>query len=255
MDVMGCEFWQVYGLTETSGIGTTLAPESHDPSKGKLRSCGQAYTGVDIRILDQEGSECKEGDVGEIQIKSDVVLKGYWKRDEANAESIVDEWFYTGDAGFFDKDGFLFIHDRVKDMIISGGENIYPAEVENALMSHPDIIDAAVVGVPDDKWGETVKAFVTLRNDVQESATDLLNKIDEYMNEGIDFANELSNKGSELANYIESEIISYSKKQIATYKCPTSIEFIKDIPRNPSGKILRRVLREPFWQEEGRNVS
>ena len=255
MDVMGCEFWQVYGLTETSGIGTTLAPEYHDPSKGKLRSCGQAYTGVDIRIIDQDGSECQQGDVGEIQIRSDVILKGYWKRDEANAESIVDEWFYTGDAGFFDEDDFLYIHDRVKDMIISGGENIYPAEVENALMSHPDIIDAAVVGVPDDKWGETVKAFITLRNDVEETATDFLNKIDEYMNDGIDFANELTNKGSELANYIESEIISYSKEQIASYKCPTSIEFIKDIPRNPSGKILRRVLREPFWDEKGRNVS
>ena len=189
------------------------------------------------------------------RIRSDVILKGYWKRDEANAESIVDEWFYTGDAGFFDEDGFLYIHDRVKDMIISGGENIYPAEVENALMSHPDIIDAAVVGVPDDKWGETVKAFITLRNDVEETATDFLNKIDEYMNDGIDFANELTNKGSELANYIESEIISYSKAQIASYKCPTSIEFIKDIPRNPSGKILRRVLREPFWDEKGRNVS
>ena len=255
MDVMGCEFWQVYGLTETSGIGTTLAPEYHDPTKGKLRSCGQAYTGVDIRIINQDGTECQQGDVGEIQIRSDVILKGYWKRDEANAESIVDEWFYTGDAGFFDEDDFLYIHDRVKDMIISGGENIYPAEVENALMSHPDIIDAAVVGVPDDKWGETVKAFITLRNDVEETATDFLNKIDEYMNDGIDFANELTNKGSELANYIESEIISYSKEQIASYKCPTSIEFIKDIPRNPSGKILRRVLREPFWDEKGRNVS
>ena len=255
MDVMDCEFWQVYGLTETSGIGTTLSPEFHDPSKGKLRSCGQAYTGVDIRIIDSEGSECKQGDVGEIQIKSDVILKGYWKRDEANAESIVDDWFYTGDAGFFDEDGFLYIHDRVKDMIISGGENIYPAEVENALMSHPDIIDAAVVGIPDDKWGETVMAFVTLRNDAQETASDLLSKIDEYMNEGLDFVNELSNKGSELANYIESEIITYSKKQIASYKCPTAIEFIKDIPRNPSGKILRRVLREPFWNEKGRNVS
>ena len=219
---MGCEFWQVYGLTETSGIGTTLSPEFHDPEKGKLRSCGEAYTGVDIRIVDTDGTECKQGDVGEIQIKSDVIMKGYWKRDEANSESIVDDWFFSGDAGFFDEDGFLFIHDRVKDMIISGGENIYPAEVENALMSHPDIIDAAVVGVPDDKWGETVKSFVILA-------------------EGI--------------NHSEDDIIAYAKKQIASYKCPTSVEFINDIPRNPSGKILRRVLREPYWDDEGRNVS
>ena len=172
--------------------------------------------------MDTDGTECKQGDVGEIQIKSDVIMKGYWKRDEANSESIVDDWFFSGDAGFFDEDGFLFIHDRVKDMIISGGENIYPAEVENALMSHPDIIDAAVVGVPDDKWGETVKSFVILA-------------------EGI--------------NHSEDDIIAYTKKQIASYKCPTSVEFITDIPRNPSGKILRRVLREPYWDDEGRNVS
>jgi len=255
IEVMGCEFWQVYGLTESSGIGTTLSPEAHDPKLGKLRSCGQKYTGVEIKIVDDANQEVPLGEVGEILIRSSAIMKGYWNRDEANKESIVDEWFYTGDAGYFDKDDFLYIHDRVKDMIISGGENIYPAEVENALMSHPDIIDAAVVGVPDDKWGETVKAFITLRNDVYDNATDLLDKLDDYLSEGIDFANELSNKGSELGRYIENEIISYSKKNIASYKCPTSIEFIKNIPRNPSGKILRRVLREPFWVEKGRNVS
>ena len=255
IEVMGCEFWQVYGLTESSGIGTTLSPEAHDPKLGKLRSCGQKYTGVEIKVVDDANQEVPLGEVGEILIRSSAIMKGYWNRDEANKESIVDEWFYTGDAGYFDKDDFLYIHDRVKDMIISGGENIYPAEVENALMSHPDIIDAAVVGVPDDKWGETVKAFITLRNDVYDNATDLLDKLDDYLSEGIDFANELSNKGSELGRYIENEIISYSKEQIASYKCPTSIEFIKDIPRNPSGKILRRVLREPFWAEKGRNIS
>ena len=151
IDVMGCEFWQVYGLTETSGIGTTLAPEHHEPSLGKLRSCGQKYTGVDIKIVDDNGNEVPTGEVGEITIKSTIIMKGYWNRDEANNESIVDGWFHTGDAGYFDDEDFLYIYDRVKDMIISGGENIYPAEVENALMSHPDIIDAAAVGVPDDK--------------------------------------------------------------------------------------------------------
>ena len=255
IEVMGCEFWQVYGLTETSGIGTTLSPEAHDPKLGKLRSCGQKYTGVEIRVVNDANQEVPHGEVGEILIKSSAIMKGYWNRDEANKESIVDEWFYTGDAGYFDDEGFLYIHDRVKDMIISGGENIYPAEVENALMSHPDIIDAAVVGVPDDKWGETVKAFITLRADVYVNTTDLLDKLDDFLSDGIDFAKELSNKGSELGRYIENEIISYSKKNIASYKCPTSIEFIKNIPRNPSGKILRRVLREPFWVEKGRNIS
>jgi len=255
IEVMGCEFWQVYGLTETSGIGTTLPPEAHDPTLGKLRSCGKKYTGVEIKIVDETDNEVSLGDVGEILIKSPVIMKGYWKRDEANEKSIVDEWFYTGDAGYFDEEGYLYIYDRVKDMIISGGENIYPAEVENALMSHPDIIDAAVVGVPDDKWGETVKAFITLRDDLSDNPTDLLDKLEDFINEGIDFASELSDKGSELGKYIESEIIGYTKKQIASYKCPTSVEFIKDIPRNPSGKILRRILREPFWAEIGRNVS
>ena len=222
IDVMGCEFWQVYGLTETSGIGTTLAPEHHEPSLGKLRSCGQKYTGVDIKIVDENGNEVPTGDVGEITIKSTIIMKGYWNRDEANNESIVDGWFHTGDAGYFDDEDFLYIYDRVKDMIISGGENIYPAEVENALMSHPEIIDAAAVGVPDDKWGETVKGFVILK------------------------------EGAELT---EQDIIDSTKEKIASYKCPTSINFIQEMPRNPSGKILRRELREPYWDDKGRNVS
>jgi len=222
IDVMGCEFWQVYGLTETSGIGTTLAPEHHEPSLGKLRSCGQKYTGVDIKIVDDNGNEVPTGEVGEITIKSTIIMKGYWHRDEANSESIVDSWFHTGDAGYFDDEDFLYIYDRVKDMIISGGENIYPAEVENALMSHPDIIDAAAVGVPDDKWGETVKGFVILK-------------------EGVELT--------------EQDIIASTKEKIASYKCPTSINFIQEMPRNPSGKILRRELREPYWDDKGRNVS
>ncbi len=222
IDVMGCEFWQVYGLTETSGIGTTLAPEHHEPSLGKLRSCGQKYTGVDIKIVDDNGNEVPTGEVGEITIKSTIIMKGYWHRDEANSESIVDGWFHTGDAGYFDDEDFLYIYDRVKDMIISGGENIYPAEVENALMSHPDIIDAAAVGVPDDKWGETVKGFVILK-------------------EGVELT--------------EQDIIASTKEKIASYKCPTSINFIQEMPRNPSGKILRRELREPYWDDKGRNVS
>ena len=222
IEIMGCEFWQVYGLTETSGIGTTLAPECHDPSSGKLRSCGKKYSGVDIKIVDQKGAEVFPGEVGEITIKSSVVMKGYWNRDEANNESIIDGWFYSGDAGYFDEDGFLFIYDRVKDMIISGGENIYPAEVENALMHHPDVIDAAAVGVPDDKWGETVKGFVVLKKD---------------------------------SKVRESDLIAATKNLIASYKCPSSINFITEMPRNPSGKILRRELRAPFWEDGKRNVS
>ena len=149
-------------------------------------------------------------------------MKGYWNIPEATQEAIVNEWFYSGDAGFFDEEGYLFIHDRVKDMIVSGGENIYPAEVENALMSHDLILDAAVIGIPDKKWGETVKGYVVLAPE-----------------------NELS----------EDEIISYTRTQIAGYKCPRSINFIEALPRNPSGKILRRELRDPYWEGIDRKVS
>ena len=222
VEVMQCDFWQVYGLTESTGIGTTLNPAYHNIDLGKLRSCGKVYPGVEIKIVDESNNSLPNNEVGEILIKSDVIMKGYWNRPEANEDAIIDGWFYTGDAGCLDEDGFLYIHDRVKDMIISGGENIYPAEIENALMSHPDIADAAAVGIPDDKWGETVKGFVILKQD---------------------------------SNITEKEIITYTKEQIAAYKCPSSIDFITEMPRNPSGKILRRELRAPFWKDADRNVS
>ena len=148
-------------------------------------------------------------------------MKGYWNQPDATKETIVDGWFYSGDAGYFDEENYLFIHDRVKDMIVSGGENIYPAEVENALMSHEKILDAAVVGIPDEKWGEAVKAFVVL----SDSSLD------------------------------EDQIISYTRTKIAGYKCPRSINFISELPRNPSGKILRRELRDPYWEGIDRKVS
>jgi acyl-CoA synthetase (AMP-forming)/AMP-acid ligase II len=222
IETMQCDFWQVYGLTETCGMATTMPPEYHDPAKGKLRSCGQPYPGIEIKIIDTNNNQLGTGEVGEILIKSGTVMKSYWSRSEATAETIMDDWFYSGDAGFFDEDGFLFIHDRVKDMIISGGENIYPAEVENALMSHPWILDAAVVGIPDEKWGETVMGFVILAED---------------------------------ASISEDEIIAYSREKIAGFKCPKTINFINEIPRNPTGKVLRRELREPYWKGKERNIS
>ena len=222
MEVMQCDFWQVYGLTETSGLGTTMLPKYHDPSLNKLRSCGQVYPGIEVKIVNSKDQELEVGEVGEILIHSASNMKGYWNRPDATAESINDNWFYTGDAGYLDEDGFLYIHDRVKDMIISGGENIYPAEVENALMGHPEIADAAAVGVPDEDWGESVKGFVILA------------------------AN---------SSLTEEAIIEYTRGQIAHYKCPKSIHFIEEMPRNPSGKILRKDLRAPFWEDYEGNVS
>ena len=221
-ELMGCQFTQVYGLTETTGGGTFLPPEAHNPAWGKLRSCGVPYPGTIVRCVDSEGRSVPTGEVGEIIIKSDFIMKGYWNRPEATEKAVIDDFFYTGDAGYFDEDGFLFIHDRVKDMIISGGENIYPAEVENALFAHPEVADAAVIGVPDEKWGETVKAIVVTKPGTNPSPED---------------------------------IITFTKDLIAGYKCPKSVDFIEALPRNPSGKVLRKDLREKYWGDTDRRVS
>ena len=154
-----------------------------------------------LRLLMSKNNELPVGGVGEILLKGDIIMKGYWNKPEANEESIVDGWFYTGDAGYFDDEGFLYIHDRVKDMIVSGGENVYPAEVENILMAYENISDAAVIGIPDDKWGEAVKGIVVVDKDLS-----------------------------------EDEIIEFARTRIAGYKCPKSIDFIKELPRNPGGK-------------------
>ena len=221
-DIFGCQFTQVYGLTETTGGATYMLPEAHDPKRGKLRSCGVPYPGTEIKCVDENGNDVPQGDVGEILIKSGFVMKGYWNRPEATAEAIQDGWFRTGDAGYFDDEGFLYIHDRVKDMIVSGGENIYPAEVENALFGHPDIVDVAVIGVPDDKWGEAVKAIIVPKPEHSPSADD---------------------------------IIAYAKTRIAGYKCPKSVDVTEALPRNASGKVLRRHLREPYWKDVNRRVG
>ena len=221
-EIMNCDLYQVYGLTETTGAITIMMPEDHDKERNKLRSCGKPLNGVEIKIIGDEGQELSTGEIGEVITKSALNMKGYWNKFDATKEAIQNEWFFSGDAGFFDDEGYLYIHDRVKDMIVSGGENIYPAEVENALMSNPDIIDAAVIGIPDEKWGESVKGFVVLKD------------------------------GAKLS---EVDIISYTKTQIAGYKCPKSINFIDILPRNPSGKVLRRELREPFWEGIERKVG
>ena len=215
-----CSFTQLYGLTETVGTGAALLQEHH---RGELlRSCGKPYPGFGVQVFDGDGKPVKPGEVGEIVIKSGTVMKGYWNKSDATAKAIKDGWFYTGDAGYFNEEGFLFIHDRVKDMIVSGGENIYPAEVENAIFGHDAVADVAVIGVPDDKWGEAVKAMVVLKPNNEASAAD---------------------------------IIAFARTRIASYKIPKSVDFIAALPRNPSGKILRRELREPFWAGKARRVN
>jgi acyl-CoA synthetase (AMP-forming)/AMP-acid ligase II len=165
MEVFGCGFVQMYGMTETSGTIVALAPEDHDPEGSpRMRSAGKPLPGVEIAILDEEGAAVPVGEVGEICSRSVANMAGYANLPDATAKTLTaDGWLRTGDAGYLDADGYVYIHDRVKDMIITGGENVYPAEVENAIFDHPAVADVAVIGVPDPKWGEAVKACVVRR--------------------------------------------------------------------------------------------
>ena len=224
MALFGCDFAQVYGLTETTGAVVQLDPADHDPGGERahlLRAAGNRWGDAEIRIVDPEsGDDLPDGEVGEVWVRSFQVMKGYWKNPEATAEAIVDGWFRTGDAGY-QRDGYLFIHDRVKDMIVSGGENIYPAEIENALMKHDGVADVAVIGVPSDQWGETVKAMV-VRAD---------------------------------PDLTEESLLAYAREQLAGYKIPRSVDWLDALPRNPSGKVLKTELRKPYWEGQERQVN
>jgi len=227
VQLLKCKFWQAYGLTETTGGVINLPPADHDPNgqnKHRLRSCGIPGPGVEIRIVDNDNNrDCEVGEVGEIWCRSPQVMLGYWKRPEDTDKAITpDNWFKTGDAGYIDADGYVYIHDRVKDMIVSGGENVYPAEVENVLMSHPGIADVAVIGIPHEKWGETALAVVVKAPDT---------------------------------TVTEQDIIDFSRERLARFKCPTQVQWIDVLPRNPSGKVLKKDLREPYWEGRERRVN
>jgi long-chain acyl-CoA synthetase len=222
LKTFGCGLAQVYGLTETTGAITYLPPQDHDESNAtRLKSCGKAMAGIDIRVVDTNGNDVALGEVGEIVTRSPQNMLGYWNQRDATRRAIRGEWFHTGDAGYLDADGYIFIYDRVKDMIISGGENIYPAEVESALFGHPAVADVAVIGVPDATWGEAVKAMVVRKPGVTATA---------------------------------DELIAFARERIAHYKAPRSVDFVEALPRTPTGKILKRQLREPFWVGQERQV-
>jgi long-chain acyl-CoA synthetase len=226
MRIFKCEFVQLYGMTETTGAITELTAADHDPSGPKahlLRSAGKPFPWVELRIVDAEGRDCATGEVGELWTRSGQNMLGYWnKPEETKAAITADGWLKTGDAGYFDANGYLFLTDRVKDMIVSGGENIYPAEIENVLAGHPAIAEVAVIGVPDEKWGETVKAVVAIKGSEQATAADIL---------------------------------AYGKANLAGYKCPTSVDFVSALPRNPSGKVLKKDLRAPYWAGRERRIN
>lgn len=227
----GCGLLQTYGMTEATGPITWLLPEDHDPGGPRahlLRSAGRPAPGVQLRLVSlATGADCADDEVGEIWVRTPQNMLGYWRNPEATTAAFPegrDEhggWLRTGDAAYR-RDGVLYIHDRIKDMIISGGENIYPAEVENALAAHPAVAEVAVVGVPDPRWGEAVKAIVVIK------------------------------PGQALDGH---ELIAWVRERLAHYKCPKSVDFATTLPRNPSGKLLKRVLRQPYWDAQGRQVS
>jgi len=231
MALLKCPHAQVYGLTETTGVVTLLLPQDHDPGGPRanlLRSAGKPIDGVELRIVDDAGNDQPTGEVGEIWVRTHQNLKGYWRNPDATAEAFPegrDEdglgWFRTGDAGYMD-DGYLFIHDRVKDMIVSGGENVYPAEIENAIVSHPGVADVAVIGIPSERWGESPLALIV---------------------------------AAEGADPTQEEIIAHCAERLARFKLPAAVERIDEIPRNPSGKILKVELRKPYWEGRDRSVN
>ena len=217
-------FMQCYGMTETTGTIAILPPDDHDMGDSpRMRSAGKALPGVEIRIVGETGEELPRGQVGEIVSRSTNNMLGYWNLPEATANTLSAEgWVSTGDAAYMDADGYIYIQDRMKDMIISGGENVYPAEVESAIYGHPDIAEVAVIGVPDDKWGEAVKACVVAKP----------------------------------GHTVDPDtVIAWARERIAAFKVPKSIDLIPELPRNPSGKILRRALREPYWAGRERRVN
>lgn len=224
IEVFGCGFAQQYGMTETTGTVVALPPEDHTTEDvPRMRAAGKPLPDVEVVVVDWEGRRLPPGEVGELMIRSPQNMAGYWKQPDETARTIdADGWLRTGDAGYLDAEGYVYIHDRVKDMIISGGENVYPAEVESAIYGHPQVADVAVIGVPDEKWGEAVKAIVVL-------------------------------KAGEVAD--RDGIVAWARERLAGFKIPKSIEFVDALPRNPSGKLLRRKLREPYWEGFERRVN
>jgi acyl-CoA synthetase (AMP-forming)/AMP-acid ligase II len=206
----GIEVRNLYGMTESCGSGTVIDGEN---AMLKAGSCGLPEFLAELKVVDDKGEEVGPEEMGEVVMRADFVMKGYWNNPEATAQTIKDGWLYTGDMARRDSDGFFYIMDRKKDMIISGGENIYPAEIEDLLLGHPKVMDVGVIGYPVEMWGEAAKAIVVLM------------------------------PGEELT---EDELIDWCKGKIGKFKTPKKIEFADELPRTPTGKILKRVLREQY---------
>ncbi|WP_434629048.1 long-chain-fatty-acid--CoA ligase [Chromobacterium sp. CV08] len=221
LEVLGCDFAQIYGLSETGNTAVCLDPDSHRADPGLLQAAGRPYPGVELKVIDADGRALAQGEVGEVCIRTPARMSGYWGLPEATASTLRDGWLHTGDAGYLDPAGYLFIFDRIKDVIITGGEKIFPAEVENIISAFPPVHECAVIGIPDEAWGERAICLLVPR---QGAAVDI----------------------DELYRYLDS--------RLAAYKRPTQIHCVDSLPRNPSGKLLRRALRDAFWTDRARRV-
>ncbi|MDT5339249.1 MAG: hypothetical protein QOD90_4754 [Mycobacterium sp.] len=216
------DFIQAYGLTEVGGVISLLAPEDHrNGDEERMGSAGRVVPGAEVRVVDPDSLEdVPQGEQGELWFRTKQLMKGYHNKPDATAEAITEDgWFRTGDIGRVDEGGYIYVEDRLKDMIISGGENIYSIEVERVIAEHPAVAEVAVIGVPDEKWGESVKAVVALEGEAT-----------------------------------EKEIIAFARERLAAYKCPKTVDIVKELPRNPTGKILKKDLRQPHWEAAGRKV-
>jgi fatty-acyl-CoA synthase len=226
IEAFKCDFLQGYGMTETTSALTYLLPSDHQRALTQkpalLLSAGRAMLGTEVRIVDTDDNPVPNGTIGEVVGRGPQLMKGYWNRPEATAEALRGGWMHTGDAGVMDDEGYVYIQDRVKDMIVSGGENVYPRSVEEVLFQHPAIADAAVIGVPDERWGEMVKAIVVVREGMNATA---------------------------------EEIMEFCRGRLGGFERPRSVDFVDALPRNPSGKVLKRTLREPYWAGQQRRVA
>jgi acyl-CoA synthetase (AMP-forming)/AMP-acid ligase II len=227
MSVFDCGFFQAFGQTEAVAVLTVLSAADHELAKDPanealLASCGREVFGTEVRVVGENDEEVAPGELGEIIARGDQVMRGYWNLPEATESTLKNGWLHTGDIGTKDENGYIFIMDRIKDMIVSGGENVYPREIEEVLFTHPEVADATVIGVPSDKWGEDVKAIVVRKPD---------------------------------SSISEEAIIAFCGERLAGYKRPRSVDFVDALPKNPSGKVLKRELREPYWGDKTRKVN
>jgi acyl-CoA synthetase (AMP-forming)/AMP-acid ligase II len=224
MKALRCDFVQIYGMTEATGAFAQLSAAEHDPAHAAvLRSAGRPYPWVEVRVLGQDGIDVPEGEIGEIATRSEQNFVGYWNRSGETAAALTEDgWLHTGDLGHLDDEGRIHLVDRAKDLIITGGENVYPAQVEEVLAAHPDLAEVAVIGVPDERWGETVRAVVVPRAGA---------RID------------------------PAEVIAFARDRLAHFKCPTGVVVAESLPRTATGKVIKAELREPYWRGHDRRIS